>query len=598
VSQLSVERKELSYWLFNVAGTRRYTQDSPVLPGVWYAFGENPQSKRDLLLTPHARSTAAQLVRALRESLTDPVSARLAYNETYVVVSVDFPELVRELLPLSEWWRRVWPPRTEQLGAWVARHAQTIAEDLIQSPERETEPSKAPYDLRWLVGVVGRIALEREPDPGAPPPAPESTSAADLRQLVSRASAMLSGLEPPNDSGPLPLWSVNLNRTAQTALWKSRRSIKADAAERVFEPTCSHLRWAVIDSGVDATHPAFRRRDDKGHLVAKPFPGTGSGTRVVATYDFTKLRDLIARGGDEVTADINRRLDRGQDIDWDTIAPQLRVEHESRKYVVPSCDHGTHVAGIIGAHWRADEPDMPVLNDLRGICPDIELYDLRVLDESGRGDEYAITAALQFVRHLNAHSDLQVIHGVNLSLSLTADVEHYAVGRTPVCDECERLVSNSVVVVVAAGNEGRSDYTSESGTTQGFRTVSITDPGNAETVITVGSTHRLEPHTYGVSYFSSRGPTGDGRAKPDVVAPGEKINSAVPGPGIQVKDGTSQAAPHVSGAAALLMARHEELLGQPARIKNILCSTATDLGREHYFQGTGLIDVLRAMQAV
>ena len=58
------------------------------------------------------------------------------------------------------------------------------------------------------------------------------------------------------------------------------------------------------------------------------------------------------------------------------------------------------------------------------------------------------------------------------------------------------------------------------------------------------------------------------------------------------------AAPHVSGAAALLLAKHRELIGQPQRIKEIICNTATDLGRERYFQGHGLIDVLRAIQSV
>jgi hypothetical protein len=58
------------------------------------------------------------------------------------------------------------------------------------------------------------------------------------------------------------------------------------------------------------------------------------------------------------------------------------------------------------------------------------------------------------------------------------------------------------------------------------------------------------------------------------------------------------AAPHVSGVAALLMARHRELIGQPKRIKEILCSTATDLGRERRFQGHGMVDALRALQAV
>jgi serine protease AprX len=58
------------------------------------------------------------------------------------------------------------------------------------------------------------------------------------------------------------------------------------------------------------------------------------------------------------------------------------------------------------------------------------------------------------------------------------------------------------------------------------------------------------------------------------------------------------AAPHVSGVAALLMARHREFVGQPVRVKKILCSTATDLGRERYFQGSGMIDALRALQSV
>jgi hypothetical protein len=58
------------------------------------------------------------------------------------------------------------------------------------------------------------------------------------------------------------------------------------------------------------------------------------------------------------------------------------------------------------------------------------------------------------------------------------------------------------------------------------------------------------------------------------------------------------AAPHVSGAAAMLMARYSELVGQPRRIKKVLCDTATDLGRERSFQGSGMLDVLRAFQNI
>jgi subtilisin family serine protease len=156
-----------------------------------------------------------------------------------------------------------------------------------------------------------------------------------------------------------------------------------------------------------------------------------------------------------------------------------------------------------------------------------------------------------------------------------------------------------VVVVTAAGNRGFNKLANpDAGATGDYRFISITDPGNADSVITVGSTHRFMPHNYGVSYFSSRGPTGDGRTKPDLVAPGERIDSCSPGGDYETMDGTSMAAPHVSGAAALLIGRHRELVGQPRRVKEILVKSATDLGREPRFQGGGMLDVLRAIQSV
>ena len=82
-------------------------------------------------------------------------------------------------------------------------------------------------------------------------------------------------------------------------------------------------------------------------------------------------------------------------------------------------------------------------NRFHGVCPDLTLYDLQVLDENG-GDEFAVLAALQFVRHLNSGKDNPLIHGVNLSLSIRHDVANFACGRTPVCDECERVVGSSI----------------------------------------------------------------------------------------------------------------------------------------------------------
>jgi subtilisin family serine protease len=419
---------------------------------------------------------------------------------------------------------------------------------------------------------------------------------------------------------------VSLNREAAPTVARSVLSIKADAARLLFNISCRGLAWAVIDSGIDAAHPAFRQRQDgkDGELYKTPFPvenkKPANRTRVHATYDFSQIDLLLdpdsddqpealkklkakkapaeAKELDRQLEELNDALRAGRTIDWKLIAELLRVPHEKGKYRPPVNDHGTHVAGILAGDWRKGEANGALEEDLTGVCPDLRLYDLRVLDDEGRGDEFAVMAALQFVRYLNSTNDYTAVHGVNLSLSIPHDVSNYACGRTPVCDEAERVVSAGVVVVAAAGNQGYRRYDTPAGSVDMYNTISITDPANAELVITVGATHRYRPHTYGVSYFSSRGPTGDGRCKPDLVAPGEKITGPLPGELFGLKDGTSMAAPHVSGAAALLMARHNELVGRPARIKQILCATATDLGRERDFQGAGMLDVLRSLQSV
>jgi subtilisin family serine protease len=168
-------------------------------------------------------------------------------------------------------------------------------------------------------------------------------------------------------------------------------------------------------------------------------------------------------------------------------------------------------------------------------------------------------------------------------------------------------------VVVAAGNTGYGFAKSAfRGTVAAGMSLTINDPGNAEHAITVGSTHREMPHVYGVSYFSSKGPTGDGRAKPDLVAPGEKILSCAAGKlksdalarsGIDACDytedsGTSMAAPHVSGVIAAFLSVRREFIGRPEEVKQIFVRTATDLRRDRYFQGAGLVDLMRAIQSV
>lgn len=604
---MKLEFKNLGPWIFGTEQLKRFTQDSPIMPDVWLQYGREPLAAIDLLLEPHAESSTAELAAAVLDadhSAKEPAPLQLAYNASHVAVKLTFTELLRSVLPLSEWWQQhLWPPdATAVADVLTARREEIVAglkEPMREQGRRPVHAGELTGALIWFCGLVGRIAWEAaHPDEDQPDEEPPPGLTYDL--LVDLAAEALGDLQRVPPPGRPLLWAVNRNRPARPAIWRSRNTIKADAATLLFDLRCNDISWAVIDSGVDHAHPAFSRRGADGALTGE--------TRVKATYDFTRLRGILAGSAedrdtlgdadDEQRKEIETRLRSGRAIDWALLAGQLRIDGEARKAYVPKHEHGTHVAGILGADWMATDSDPPRQNDVRGICPDIGIFDLRVFDDSGAGDEFAILAALQFVRWLNANSPVPVVHGVNLSLSLDHEVGSYACGRTPVCEECERLLGAGTVVVVAAGNEGRAFVSMASGSTEGYRQMSITDPGNASGVITVGATHRHKPHTYGVSYFSSRGPTGDGRAKPDLVAPGEKITAPIPGVGLKSLDGTSMAAPHVSGAAALILARHPELIGRPAEIKRLLCETAIDLGRERYFQGSGMVDALRAIQSV
>jgi subtilisin family serine protease len=101
--------------------------------------------------------------------------------------------------------------------------------------------------------------------------------------------------------------------------------------------------------------------------------------------------------------------------------------------------------------------------------------------------------------------------------------------------------------------------------------------------------------------------------KPDLVAPGERIISCAAGsirasfvkklpPGTEVlyaeQSGTSMAAPHVSGAIAAFLSVRREFIGQPEKVKRLFLDNAISLNREQNFQGYGLLDVLKVLQAV
>ncbi len=370
-------------------------------------------------------------------------------------------------------------------------------------------------------------------------------------------------------------------------LTHSVSTVKADAALTAFAASGDRIVWAVLDSGVQGDHPHFRKHSTLSldpplaHIDFTAPPGaTGGGTPLVDDFGHgTHVAGIIA--GELTLAD----LPQGQ-----TISAVARHRDE------------------MGVVTRELVP----ITAIRGIAPQATLVSLKVLGPDGRGPVSNVIVALESVDRVNGYGKDIKIHGVNLSVGYDFDPEWFACGQSPLCNVVDRLVRSGVVVVVAAGNTGYGyDDTMDRGSVAAGLSLSINDPGNADRAITVGSTHRDMPHVYGVSYFSSKGPTGDGRPKPDVVAPGEKILScgagaaltaardATQSDALYVEDsGTSMAAPHVSGAIAAFLSIRREYIGQSEEVKRIFMRGATDLNRERYFQGAGLIDLMRAIQSV
>ena len=602
--------------LLGPADDRRQLQDSPILGDVWLAYAADPAGIQDLLITPHKTATAGQVAREISERLKrtriDPAQrSQVAYLQGIVAARLYLDELLRAIVPLTQWWddREVQQTLAGLKPPALRKRLQALFNSALAA-ERRHDPDSPPYDdfdaLERYLALAGLILWAAKTPKAARRKADAPSAEEVLGTALKQLDAILDGLSgiyrqitaaTAGPRAPSLIFQVSLNRRVMSALDRSVAAVKGDAARTLFSVDSRKIAWAVLDSGVDRAHPAFL---DAG----------GKESRVRKTMDFTRVREVVSADNDRLRdADLTRllegvsmtkteakkrlhelRLDSEaqRPINWDLVEELLTLDHPS----TPANPHGTHVAGIIGARQTADGVNPA------GMCPEIQLYDFRVLARSMDDTEFAVIAALQYIRYVNERHSYVTIHGANLSLSIPHNVRNYACGRTPVCNECQRLVESGVVVVAAAGNRGYQRFETKEGLFENYAAFSITDPGNADDVLTVGATHGNWPHTYGVSFFSSRGPTGDGRLKPDLVAPGERIKAPVPHGAWRAESGTSMAAPHVSGAAAMLMARYPELIGNPRRIKKILCDSATDLGRERSFQGSGMLDVLRAFQSI
>ncbi|WP_146159325.1 S8 family peptidase [Allonocardiopsis opalescens] len=257
-------------------------------------------------------------------------------------------------------------------------------------------------------------------------------------------------------------------------------------------------------------------------------------------------------------------LDTGVDAEHPDLAGQVAAEENFT--ATASADdlngHGTHVASTIaGTGAAAGAP---------GVAPGASLISGKVLDDDGYGSESEIIAGMEWAA---ANADV-----VNMSLGGTDDE-----GVDPLeLAVAELSESTGALFVVAAGNGGAAG----AGT--------VDSPASADAALAVGAVDRGDR----LAPFSGRGPRdGDHAVKPDVTAPGVEIVAAEANTGGHMAgSGTSMAAPHVAGAAALLAQRRTGWDG--AELRNALAATAVPAGEQTvYEQGAGRIDAARALAA-
>lgn len=353
------------------------------------------------------------------------------------------------------------------------------------------------------------------------------------RQLVEEA-AMVREIQ--------PVTRLRARRPAASAAWAAKNVQDAEFG-RAFEQLAQVGLTRLHQAGYRGGGVRIAVLDNGFHL---------GGHEVFAGLKVVGRRDFV--NGDDVVDDQD-----GQPVTGD--------ERLSRQNI-----HGAQVLAVLGGR---------AVGEYVGAAPEAEFL---LAKTENNGSELPVeedlwVAGLEWADSLGARV-------VNSSLGYNSfdDGSGYARedldGRTAVTSRAAAAaVARGMVLVVAAGNEGNLPW--------GLVTV----PADAEGLISVGAVDRFRV----VASTSSRGPTADGRVKPDVVAPGVDVWTAqVRGGGYARLDGTSFAAPLVSGVCALLLQMNPEW--GPAEVLAALRDTATDLGPagpdNEY--GWGQVDAWRA----
>src|SRR5260370_1333340 len=349
-----------------------------------------------------------------------------------------------------------------------------------------------------------------------------------------------------------------------------------------------------LRSGVQLMHSSYTPGTKKS--PSDPFLKTTTWGRRLA---FLTLIALLAAGGslaDGKKHKLSKDLDavkgghNGATVDVIIQFNQTpTAAHPEQDYVGGGTDdfygHGTHVSGIAGSTGKGSTCSN-CTRTFKGVAPNVNLINLRVLSQNGTGTDSAVITAIQKAISLKNTYNIRVI---NLSLGRPVQ-ESYKLD--PLCQAVEAAWNAGIVVVAAAGNDGRDN----SAGTYGYGTIAA--PGNDPYVITVGAmktTRHSSTTDATFSTYSSKGPTGfDQIVKPDLVAPGNRVvsddNMAATLPKNYTANippfsyyqttnlhtlsnqyftliCTSMATPVVSGAAQLLLQQYPNLTPHPVQAR-------------------------------
>ena len=329
---------------------------------------------------------------------------------------------------------------------------------------------------------------------------------------------------------------VEKEDTLELALRESAPMVQAPQARDETGATGAGVVVAVLDDGIDRAHPDL-------------------AGRVVASFDAAPAPAPLPV----------------------PLPDPLGILQETRLIPTSTAGHGTHVAGIVAGSGAASD------GALVGVAPGAALVDVDVFSGPNSTTSTLALRGLEWTMENAARLGVRI---VVMSLGGRSSDGTDALSRA-----VDQAAAQGLLVVAAAGNRGP-----EPG--------SVRAPGAAAGALTVGAVDKQGA----LAGFSARGPTPDGRMKPELVAPGVGIVSAVPvasttalaalaaggDPRYGAMSGTSMAAPHVAGVAALLFEIEPALTPEQAR--TILLASAADAGEPGVDPATGhgLVDALSA----